>query len=85
MAGLLVGMTDGTGLRTETLTIAKNSLGRLHLTGATRTGTGTSWSHHNQLTQWCTAEKTEETGKNTLFPHNIHAEKVTTVHITCRN
>jgi len=53
MAGLVVGMTGGTGLWTETLPVANNSLGRLHLTGATRTGTGRSGSHHNQSTNCC--------------------------------
>ena len=57
MTGLVVGMTGGTGLRTETLAIANNSLGRLHLTGATRTGTGRSGSHHNQSTHCCLGRK----------------------------
>ena len=48
MAGLVVWMTGGAGLWTETPAIANNSLGRLHLTGATRTGTGSSRSHHNK-------------------------------------
>ena len=51
MAGLVIGMAGGTGLRTETLAIANNNLGRLHLTGATRTSTGISRSHHNKSTK----------------------------------
>jgi hypothetical protein len=56
-------------------------LGRLHLTGATRTGTGRSGNHHNQSTRCCIGQKTEDPRKNTPFPHTINAEILITFSI----
>ena len=79
MTGLVVGMTGGTGLRTETLAIANNSLGRLHLTGATRTGTGRSGRHHNHSIPCCIGRKKDAPRTNTPFPHTIHGERLITI------
>ena len=74
MAVLLIGMSGGTSLRTETLAIANNNLGRLHLTSTTRTGTGSSRSHHNQSTLCCVDQKNITTEQTHHF-HTIHAGK----------
>jgi len=44
----------------------KNSLGRLQLTGATWTGTGSSWSHHKQSTQCCSRKSRRNRQENII-------------------
>ena len=70
MTGLVVGMTGGTGLRTETLAIANNSLGRLHLTGATGQAQGVAGAiTTNQLTVVWAAKRWLQ-NKHTISTHN---------------
>ena len=63
-------MTGDTGLWAETLAITNNSLGRLHLTGATRTGTGISRSHHNKSINCCIGLKKMTTEQT----HHFHTQ-----------
>ena len=83
MAGLMVGVTGCTGLKTETLAIANNSLGSLHFAGATRTGTGSSGSHHNRSTHCCMGQ--EKMLLRPIHYFHTHAEILITILIpyTC--
>ena len=55
MARLVVGMARGTGFGAETLAIAQNGLGSLHLAGAAGASTGRRWRHHQQTTPFSIA------------------------------
>jgi len=58
----------GTGFGTEALAIANNSLGNLHLAGATRAGTGGRGSHNNQSAVFSISRNSRNFQKRHIFP-----------------
>ena len=65
MARLMVWVPGGTRFGTETLAIAHNSLGSLHLAGAAWAGTGRRRSHHQHTTPFLIdAQRTKFHKKN---------------------
>ena len=71
MARLVIRVPGGTGFGTEALTIAHNSLGSLHLTGATGAGTGGRGSHHNQSTSFYIGRDSRNCQKQHILPTQI--------------
>ena len=64
MARLVIRVPGGAGFGTEALAIAHNSLGDLHLAGATRAGTGRRRSHRQQTTLSLIDEYGKSSNKN---------------------